>query len=334
MAPQIRNDFLDASESDDDANDGYESTDALEKGGRSVKRRKLDSDDDDDDDTTTTTNNKNNKNNKNKDKDNDGDNGFSHADSADAGNASGTCQARKSKSAKPQPEHEAKLSSISKPLSKKNLVATEKAIKKSGVVFLSRVPPFMRPNKLRSLLQPYGVINRIFLAPEDPAVHARRVRAGGNKRRSFTEGWVEFVKKREAKAACELLNARIIGGKKSSYYHDDIWNLLYLKGFKWHHLTQQITIENAERTSRMRAEISRATKENKEFVRNVEQSKMLHGMQAKSKKRKLAADIDGETFDAVPDAKACTFKQVSQISKAADEHEQPDRVTRVLGKIF
>ncbi|PHH65306.1 hypothetical protein CDD81_2718 [Ophiocordyceps australis] len=318
MAPQIRNNFLDASESDDDANDGYESPDELAKGGGSVKRRKLDSDDNNGDE--------------------DGEDEFNDVDLAETNNAIGdaseTSEGQIPKAIKPKHEREAKLSSISKPLSKKNLVDTEKAIKKSGVVFLSRVPPFMRPNKLRSLLQPYGVINRIFLAPEDPALHSRRVRAGGNKRRSFTEGWVEFVKKKEAKAACELLNARIVGGKKSSYYHDDIWNLLYLKGFKWHHLTEQITTENAERTSRMRAEISRATKENKEFVKNVEQSKMLHGIQAKSKKRKMAAGTDGEIFGAVPDAKARTFQQVSQISKAADQHEQPDRVTRVLSKIF
>ena len=58
----------------------------------------------------------------------------------------------------------------------KNLVATEKAIKKSGVVYVSRIPPFMKPHKLRSLLEKYGTINRIFLAPEDPAVRTRRVR--------------------------------------------------------------------------------------------------------------------------------------------------------------
>lgn len=35
-----------------------------------------------------------------------------------------------------------------------------------GVVYLSRVPPFMKPHKLRHLLSPYGSVGRIYLQPE------------------------------------------------------------------------------------------------------------------------------------------------------------------------
>jgi ESF2/ABP1 family protein len=91
----------------------------------------------------------------------------------------------------------------------------------------------MKPQKLRSLLEPYGTINRIFLSPEDPTAHSRRVKNGGNKKRSFTDGWVEFVKKKDAKAAVDLLRGQVIGGKKGSFYRDDLWSLSYLKGFKW-----------------------------------------------------------------------------------------------------
>ena len=103
---------------------------------------------------------------------------------------------------------------------------------------------------------------------------------------------------------------------------------MYLNGFKWHNLTEQITAENAERTSRMRAEISKSTKENKEFVRNVERAKMLDGMQAKAKKRK-AADVDEPVRDG-----GRSFKQVQQVKKDKAAQEQPDNVTRVLSKIF
>lgn len=183
---------------------------------------------------------------------------------------------------------------VSRPLTKKNLVATETAIKRSGVVYLSRIPPFMKPQKLRSLLTPFGEINRIFMTPEDPASHTRRVKAGGNKKRSFTDGWVEFMNKSDAKKACELLNAQIIGGKKGTYYHDDVWNLLYLKGFKWTHLTQQIAAENAERASRRQAEISKVTRENKEFVKNVEESKKVAGMRAKEEEKAKRRAEKGE----------------------------------------
>ncbi|KAJ6444547.1 U3 snoRNP-associated protein Esf2 [Purpureocillium lavendulum] len=327
MAPPKKNEFLDASDSEDDQVYDYDSDNEVAKGGRSAKRRKVDSDDED---------------------------AFSDAEEVasdvedDADEEEGrtksdtiteepTREHPSAKSKRDKADVHTELPDVTRPLTKKNLVATDKAIKKSGVVFLSRIPPFMKPAKIRSLLEPYGTINRTFLAPEDPVSHARRVRAGGNKKRLYTEGWVEFVRKKDAKAVCELLNARIIGGKKGSYYHDDIWNLVYLKGFKWHHLTEQIAAENAERASRMRAEISKATKENKEFVRNVEKAKMLDGMQAKSKsKKRKAADGDGaDDGEAAParGERARTFKQVQQVKKA-DVEDQPERVTRVLSKIF
>ena len=310
MAPEKRNEFLDASDSEDDRIDGYDSEEEITKGGRSAKRRRI-SDAGDDDHTDD-------------------------AASDDEPDQQEAAAAVESDSEEKEPKEKVKpakvkldneLPDVTRPLTKKNLVASEAAVKKSGVVYLSRIPPFMKPAKLRSLLEPYGTINRIFLAPEDPAAHARRVRAGGNKKRSFTEGWVEFVNKKDAKATCELLNARTIGGKKGSYYRDDIWNLLYLKGFKWHNLTDQISAENAERTSRMRAEISKTTRENKEFVRNVEKAKMLDGIQAKSKKRKTSEEDDG------PREGTRTFKQFPQVRKDKDV-EQPEHVTRVLSKIF
>lgn len=35
-----------------------------------------------------------------------------------------------------------------------------------GVVYLSRVPPFMRPRKVRHLLSQYGTLGRVYLQPE------------------------------------------------------------------------------------------------------------------------------------------------------------------------
>jgi ESF2/ABP1 family protein len=45
-------------------------------------------------------------------------------------------------------------------------------------------------------------------------------------------GWVEFADKKIARQVAESLNNTAIGGKKGDYYHDDIWNLKYLKKFK------------------------------------------------------------------------------------------------------
>ncbi|EHK22325.1 uncharacterized protein TRIVIDRAFT_27889 [Trichoderma virens Gv29-8] len=321
MAATKANEFLDASDSEDERLNGYESDDEVKKGGRGPKRRKISSDDEDDDDDAGAS-----------DKEQDASDGEEeNPESAKQGGEDdeGDADSGKKKAKKLRTKD---LPGVARPLTKKNLVATAEAIKKSGVVYISRVPPFMKPNKLRSLLAPYGEINRIFLAPEDPVARARRVKGGGNKKKTFTEGWVEFIKKKDAKAVCELLNARPIGGKKGSYYHDDIWNLLYLNGFKWHNLTEQIAAEDAERSSRMRAEISKTTRENKLFVRNVERAKMLDGMEAKAKAKKRKASDAADNEDAKESVR--TFKQISKIKKGEDTSEQPERVNRVLSKIF
>ena len=186
-----------------------------------------------------------------------------------------------------------------KPSTPKQVAAAQKAAYRTGVVYISRVPPFMKPQTLRHFLAPHAPkgIGRIFLTPEDHAAHTRRVRSGGNKKKSFTDGWVEFVSKREAKIAVETLNGNIIGGKKGNFYHDDLWNMKYLNGFKWSHLTEQIANENAERAARMREEVRRTRKENKAFVEDVERGKMLEGMETKRKARRQR-EVDGADDDA------------------------------------
>ncbi|KAL2130020.1 hypothetical protein VTI74DRAFT_7016 [Chaetomium olivicolor] len=332
MSADKRNQFLDAGESDDDAGRGYDSEDDFQKGGRSAKRRRVEDEDSDVEDFSDQEDDQNEAGGAKVNEDTAGPDGAGE----DKGETDGKPKGDKVKS------KSGELPDISRPITKKNLVATEAAIKKSGVIYLSRIPPFMKPSKLRSLLEPYGKINRIFLTPEDPAEYSRRVRNGGNKKRSFTEGWIEFVKKKDAKKACDLLNAQTIGGKKSSWYRDDVWAMKYLKGFKWHHLTEQIAAENAERASRMRAEIAKTTRENKEFVKNVEKAKVLNGIQAKAAaKRKKAPEDDveggGEVADVPDDGKVLqkrrTFKQIP-LAKKRKQEEQPEQVQRVLSKIF
>ncbi|KAJ4300595.1 RNA-binding ATPase activator esf2 [Collariella sp. IMI 366227] len=332
MSSDKRNEFLDAGDSDDDAGRGYDSEDDFQKGGRSAKRRRVEDEDSDADDFSD------------RDDDQSDAGGAKLGDDSEGLEATGEDdedKTTKSKSDKAKPKS-ADLPDISKSIGKKNLVTTEAAIKKSGVLYLSRIPPFMKPSKLRSLLEPYGKINRIFLTPEDPAEHTRRVRNGGNKKRSFIEGWIEFVKKKDAKKACDLLNAQTLGGKKSSWYRDDVWAMKYLNGFKWHHLTEQIATENAERSSRMRAEIEKTAKENKAFVSNVEKAKVLNGIQAKNAaKRKTAPEDDeagGSEVASVPDngklqERRRTFKQIP-LAKKRKQDEQPEQVQRVLSKIF
>jgi ESF2/ABP1 family protein len=59
------------------------------------------------------------------------------------------------------------------------------------------------------------------------------------KRRKFVEGWVEFKDKKIAKRLALTLNNQKIGGKRRSFYHDDLWNIKYLPKFKWNYLTEK-----------------------------------------------------------------------------------------------
>lgn len=218
----------------------------------------------------------------------------------------------------------------------KSVTAAQTAAKKSGVVYISRVPPFMKPQTLKHYLAPHAPkgLGRIFLTPEDHAAHARRVKSGGNKKKSFTDGWVEFLSKRDAKVAAELLNGNIIGGKKGGFYHDDLWNMKYLRGFKWAHLTEQISNENAERAARMREEVRRTKEENRRFVMDVERGKMLEGMEGK--RRAKGRDVEGNGDGGEKGGRRKSEFKQRKVQNAQDEGEKKAKefLERAGRKIF
>ncbi|EQC42507.1 hypothetical protein SDRG_00240 [Saprolegnia diclina VS20] len=159
---------------------------------------------------------------------------------------------------------------------------------KKGVIYMSRVPPFMKPEKVRHLLSQYGDIERIYLVEEDKTARKKRLKAGGNKKVNFTEGWIEFSHKSVAKRVASALNTKPMGGKKRGFYYDDIWNLKFLKGFQWTHLTEKIAYENRVRDQKLRLEIAQAAKENAAFMERVEQSKQIDKMEERKKAEAIA----------------------------------------------
>ncbi|KAF8242222.1 hypothetical protein K440DRAFT_591153, partial [Wilcoxina mikolae CBS 423.85] len=194
----------------------------------------------------------------------------------------------------------------------------------------------MKPQKVRDLLSAFGKIGRVFLAPEDPKSHAKRVKFGGNKKRNFVEGWIEFLDKKDAKLCAETLNTQTVGGKKGSYYYDDVWNMKYLPKFKWHHLQAQIAYENASRQAKMRQEIAHETRINKTYLRNVERAKMIENMQeTKRQKRKVAGEDEDEKPAEVEVRRQ--FRQHKVKGSAADKKEgkeKSDRVKSLLSSVF
>jgi ESF2/ABP1 family protein len=193
----------------------------------------------------------------------------------------------------------------------------------------------MKPQTLKHFLAPHAPkgLGRVFLTPEDHASHTRRVKSGGNKKKSFTDGWVEFVSKKEAKLAAETLNGDIIGGKKGNFYHDDLWSMKYLKGFKWSHLTEQIANENAERAARMREEVRKTRLENKTFVEDIERGKMLETMQSKRRAKSTLTDRDSTTNAVQKSGRQKEFKQKS-VQQPRREQIGSDQMARMQRMIF
>lgn len=295
MAPEKHNVFLEATDSEDELphNSDSDFDREVKKGGRSSKRRKPNpqaSSDDSEADFSDAA-----------DSDADTDAGSEDTpheqppSKASRKSSAATPPTARSRPAEPLSRKvdsdtviipsSAILKRATHPHLKKDLVLTEPQIKASGVLYLSRIPPFMKPHKLRSLLSPYGTINRTFLSQEDPVAHSRRVRAGGNKKKNYTEGWVEFVSKRDARRACDLLNARTIGGKKGSYYRDDVWIMRYLNGFKWVDLMEQMTKEAEHRKMEQAKQLMQAKKGNRRFQEDMERVKMVAGVQKTREKR-------------------------------------------------
>lgn len=214
---------------------------------------------------------------------------------------------------------------------------------KSGVIYLSRVPPFMKPTVLRSLLTPYGAVGKIFLTPESQASRTQRLRGGGTRRKLFLDGWVEFLHKRDAKFVAENLNAQTMGGKKRGRWHDEVWNIKYLSGIKWNHLVETIQNENAERAARLRAEISRGRMENKAFLENLEMGKKIQGIETTRKNREEREEGEKAGDDTQVDQPVSKkekkrprreFAQHGVTSKAAKKPEPGQDVNRVLSSMM
>jgi len=219
-----------------------------------------------------------------------------------------------------------------------------------GVIYLSRIPPFMRPSTVRTLLSPHGTITRLFLTPEPPTTYLSRKKSGGNRKHSFIDGWVEFSKRRDARICVESINGRIVGGKKGGYYRDDVWNARYLRGFAWGDLMEGVRREEREREERVRVGVRREGRERREFLRGVERGKGEEGRRRKregkggggGKGEGSGGTKEGDGVgngDVGVDGKGrgkfeSRFRQNEVKQKKGKSQEQSEDVKRVLSKIF
>lgn len=164
--------------------------------------------------------------------------------------------------------------------------------RQKGIVYLSRIPPYMKPVKIRHLLSQNGALGRIYLAPEDPLLYRKRVQAGGNKKIKYTEGWVEFLDKQQAKATAKLLQNTPVDSRHGGrgFYASDLWNIKYLKHFKWHHLTEKIAYEKRLKAVQLRSELHENRKAIEQYLQSVDTAKAITEMETKKSKQKLTTN--------------------------------------------
>lgn len=217
--------------------------------------------------------------------------------------------------------------------------------KTPGVVYLSSLPPYLRPSALRNLLtqRGFGPINRLFLAPAPKAARGSNSKSSStksSKRQLYSEGWIEFASKSTAKRCAETLNAAPVGGKKGGFYRDDVWNMKYLRGMGWEELMAGVREERREEEGRRDEERLILARETKRFIEGVERGRKMKGIRESRAKRKRE-DIDEPKVEGAAEIKR-TWRQFEVKGKAGEDSYKTvardelvsDEAKRVLGKIF
>ena len=228
-----------------------------------------------------------------------------------------------------------KTRTSSLPWMTKSATAKTRPTRRPGVIYLSSLPPYLKPSALRNLLQQrgFGPITRLFLSP---AAHSK---ASG--RQLYTEGWLELASHRTAKLCVQTLNAAPVGGKKGGFYRDDVWNMRYLKGMAWEGLMEGVRGERREAEARRDEERRVMRREDRVFVEGVERAKRERTMEGKKRKKRRRSEVEsgevGVEGNGDVDVKR-TWRQYESKGKGghatSTEKRMPDEVKEVLAKIF
>jgi ESF2/ABP1 family protein len=131
----------------------------------------------------------------------------------------------------------------------------------------------------------------------DPLTRKKRKQRGGNSGKNFTEGWVEFEDKADAKRIAAMLNGQQMGGKRRSAHYFDLWTIKYLPKFKWDHLTEEINYQKAVREQRLAAEVAAAKRERDFYLSRVDKAKAVESIIERKKRKR---ENEEEEEDAGP----------------------------------
>ena len=188
--------------------------------------------------------------------------------------------------AKKKEEKKEASKKVLKPISKKDLEKYNKEQDQHGIIYLSRIPPGMTPQKVKQIMTGFGKVERIYLTPESKeARKIRRKEYGKSGGKRFTDGWVEFADKKIAKAVAFSLNGTPIGGRNRCIYAQDLWLIKYLPKFKWSDLTEKLAQESEMRHQRLKVALARAKRQNELVLERISQAKGKEIYERKKQKK-------------------------------------------------
>ncbi|PFH33822.1 putative pre-rRNA-processing protein [Besnoitia besnoiti] len=157
-----------------------------------------------------------------------------------------------------------------------------------GILYISRIPPWMTRAALRQYFERFGKLGRLHIKDyASPEQHCKRPSASSSRPSSVssavpTEGWLEFLDKRVARRVAQLLNGQAIGGKKrKSRWREDLWCLNYLKGFTWQQLIEEKVYKHRVREARLNAALNEVKRQNTLYLELVDEQRRLQKMEAK-----------------------------------------------------
>lgn len=170
---------------------------------------------------------------------------------------------------------------------------------KYGIIYFSYIPDGINVKILREMMEEFGEVGRIFLESEK----------NNKKHRTYTEGWVEFKKKRVAKAVAKKLNGTALQyGRKHSKINGQVWSIKYLHRFKWAHLTEQMAQDRATRDQKRRFEMGHAKKQVEFYQQMTERSRRLKKSNSKTDK----VPLDKPTADKLKNIDSKQNKPISE----------------------
>ena len=157
-----------------------------------------------------------------------------------------------------------------------------------GVIYLSRIPPYFGYKKIKKLFSEFGEIDNVYLAPEPSINRIKRIKTHGNKRKSYIEGWIEYLDKATANYVARTFNSAKTGGKKRhNFYREDTWSIKYLSKFTWEHLQSKIEFDTNLAEQQIRNDITLERKATRFFAAQVSKSREIECIK---KKRKIEKD--------------------------------------------